>query len=612
MTSRAHRLIALGAVTISVLAASSVGATTPAAPGTYALGLPTGALTTKQAATLTSVACATVNGCVAVGSFRTSAGNEPLVATEVDGTWATSATLALPSDAAASTALPPDPVTELLGVACPAVGDCVAVGTYQIGATAFAPMVATETNGTWSAATSVSLPASSLSPPLADLDAISCVSPGSCVAVGTVTVSGGSEEPWSISEVDGSWGTPVVPALPTDALSADQQAVLYSVSCASPSWCEAVGSYQSTSGVRALALTRASRTWGASATAVAVPLPADAASSDEADTALTSVTCPRVRTCAAVGNYATTGGAVAPMAALETAGTWATATAIVVPTLSGATGSLVAQLDAVSCTDITSCTAVGSYGTTSASAPDAASESGGSWSDAVAAPVPADHSAHGGYDIAGGVDCFTTMQCLSVGQYATAHGTEVYATVPATAPGPPGDLVAHFANQKVNLSWTAPTYTGLSPITGYTVFASPGGAQCTTTTLHCGVSGLTNGRLYTFTVTATNAAGTSAAAVVSATPATRPSAPSITATHALHGGVQIVIGAPARTGGGAIEAYEYSLTGAAPWRTPASDPARRIITVTGLARHHRYVVAVRAVNVAGPGPRSPRVVVTTT
>lgn len=611
MTLRALRLLALGAAAISVLAATTASATTPAAPGTYALGLPTGALTTKQSATLTSVACAAVNACVAVGSFRTASGNEPLVATQADGTWAQSATLALPSGAVASTALPPDPVTELLGVACPGAGDCVAVGTYQVGTTAFAPMVATEHDGTWSAATTVSLPASSLTPPLADLDAISCVSPGNCVAVGTFTASGDNEEPWSITEVGGSWGTPVVPALPTDALTEDQQAVLYSVACASLSWCEAVGSYQSTTGVRAVALTRSSRAWGASATAVAVPLPVGAASSDDADTALTSVTCPRVRTCAAVGNYATTGGAVAPMAALETAGTWNSATAVVVPTLAGATGPLVGQLDAVSCSGITSCTAVGSFGTTTQSAPDVTSESDGSWSDAVAAAVPTDHSAHGGYDVAGGVACFAATQCLSVGQYATAHGTEVYATVPATAPGPPADLVARFANQKVNLTWAAPTYTGLTPITGYTVVASPGGAQCTTTALGCGVSGLTNGRLYTFAVTATNAAGTSVAAVASATPATRPSAPSIKSTRALAGGVQIVVGAPARTGGVAIEAYEYSLTGAAPWRTPAADPARRIITVTGLARHHRYVIAVRAVNVAGPGPRSPRVVVTT-
>jgi hypothetical protein len=67
---------------------------------------------------------------------------------------------------------------------------------------------------------------------------------------------------------------------------------------------------------------------------------------------------------------------------------------------------------------------------------------------------------------------------------------------------------------QVDVTFTAPGNNGGSAITTYTATASPGGATgncagpaaCTIT-----VTGLTNGTAYTFTVTATNAIGTSAA-----------------------------------------------------------------------------------------------------
>ena len=74
----------------------------------------------------------------------------------------------------------------------------------------------------------------------------------------------------------------------------------------------------------------------------------------------------------------------------------------------------------------------------------------------------------------------------------------------------------------------APASDGGSAIVGYTVTASPGGRTCTTTgAISCTVTGLTNGTAYTFTVTATNATGTSAASADSSavTPAAAPTPP---------------------------------------------------------------------------------------
>jgi len=85
-------------------------------------------------------------------------------------------------------------------------------------------------------------------------------------------------------------------------------------------------------------------------------------------------------------------------------------------------------------------------------------------------------------------------------------------TLPLTTAAPPGAPTAVTAtpgDAQVTVSWTAPTNTGGAAITGYTVTASPGGQTCTTTgATSCIVAGLTNGTVYTFTVTATNSAGT--------------------------------------------------------------------------------------------------------
>ena len=101
--------------------------------------------------------------------------------------------------------------------------------------------------------------------------------------------------------------------------------------------------------------------------------------------------------------------------------------------------------------------------------------------------------------------------------------------VPAAPPGAPTAVAATSnANSQSVVTWTARRRNGGMAITGYTVTSS-GGQTCTTPNgaTTCTVTGLTNGIAYTFTVTATNAAGTGPASAASApaTPATQPGAP---------------------------------------------------------------------------------------
>jgi hypothetical protein len=86
------------------------------------------------------------------------------------------------------------------------------------------------------------------------------------------------------------------------------------------------------------------------------------------------------------------------------------------------------------------------------------------------------------------------------------------AAVAPTAPRNPTATVN--SGNAITIRWTPPANLGGSPITGYTVSSTPASAGCTTTgDTTCQVTGLTGLTAYAFTVTASNAAGTSAASV---------------------------------------------------------------------------------------------------
>jgi hypothetical protein len=89
------------------------------------------------------------------------------------------------------------------------------------------------------------------------------------------------------------------------------------------------------------------------------------------------------------------------------------------------------------------------------------------------------------------------------------------AVTPAAAPGAPGAVVATPGNAQVIVAFTAPAANG-AVITGYTVTSEPGGVTATGAASPLIVTGLTNGIAYTFTVRATNIAGTGSASEPSA------------------------------------------------------------------------------------------------
>ena len=176
------------------------------------------------------------------------------------------------------------------------------------------------------------------------------------------------------------------------------------------------------------------------------------------------------------------------------------------------------------------------------------------------------------------------------------------AITPITTPDAPTiGTATTLSDSEISVAFTPPSNGGGSPITSYTVTSSPGGYTATGSTSPIVVSGLNGGTGYTFTVTATNAAGTSDASGSSnqATTDTRISdAPIIGTATAGYEQATITFSAPAHDGGAAITTY-VATSSPGGIRGTVSGPGSGEITVTGLTNGVDYTFTVTAVNENG-------------
>ncbi len=224
-------------------------------------------------ASLSSVSCASVRLCVAVGvSQDASAHQSPLAALWNGSVWTLHTT---PAPASALQA-------RLAAVSCSNPGSCFAVGEYLNGAITVGrghahQSFAAQWNGTAWTATSIARPAGATA---GYLDAISCTGASTCTAAGwypsTSTTKTALAERW-----DGTTWT-------IDPSAAVSGAVLSGVVCSSASACTAVGSTQIGHSV--------AEVWnGATWSMEATPNPVSTARM------LQSVACPTDTACVAVG-----------------------------------------------------------------------------------------------------------------------------------------------------------------------------------------------------------------------------------------------------------------------------------------------------------------------
>ncbi len=134
---------------------------------------------------------------------------------------------------------------------------------------------------------------------------------------------------------------------------------------------------------------------------------------------------------------------------------------------------------------------------------------------------------------ANGVYSYTTTNSFPTSTFnANNYWVDVLYSPSSTnsAPGAPSNVSANAGFGTATINWTAP-WNGGSPITSYTITPYIGSTAQTATTINgsppvtdATLTNLTNGTAYTFTVTATNANGTSAPSTASApvTPGPQP------------------------------------------------------------------------------------------
>ncbi|WP_243057794.1 fibronectin type III domain-containing protein [Nocardioides sp. SR21] len=197
---------------------------------------------------------------------------------------------------------------------------------------------------------------------------------------------------------------------------------------------------------------------------------------------------------------------------------------------------------------------------------------------------------------------FTVTATNAVGTSPSSPASA--AITPATVPSPPIGLIATRGDKSAQVTWTPSADNG-SPITAYTITASPGGATTTVagTLTTAKILGLVNGSTYTFTVKAINALGSSAASPPSAAvvPATVPGTPTeVTATRGPRSAA-ISWRAPADNGS-PITGYTITINPGGTTATVAGTQTRT--TIKGLANGTSYTFTVSATNTVGASPES--------
>lgn len=400
-----HRIwykVALVAVGWALITAAPVSAASPLAWSPVSRLVGPGAA--QEFDKIESLSCPRAGGeCTAVGRYRKAEFEyAPLVVGELDGVWGAASPLGAIGE------------FELKEISCPAAGDCGAIGGGSPGFAA----IDSESGGIWGVVRRLTLPSNAQEGGSSYLSAISCPSPGACVAIGEYTgpYHPNSRATMIAEETGGAWKQARQVMPPSNASAPSM--TMDSVSCSAPGWCAVVGSYETVhegyERSEPFVMDETEGTWQQ-----AKDLPPGVSLWDGAE--LTNVSCTALGACSAIGDYS----ASAPnrregLGAQESGGLW-TATPLK-PASDSAEGGLV-ELRSLSCAQPGSCAAVGDYAAEGSpneiKRPAAVDQSAGAWGAIRAVPLPADATGNGALV---SVSCYAAGACAAVGNYAKQGG----------------------------------------------------------------------------------------------------------------------------------------------------------------------------------------------
>ncbi|MGH3298485.1 MAG: esterase/lipase family protein [Trebonia sp.] len=260
---------------------------------------------------LNGVACPSPATCVAAGYHGPQGAVSSMAETLSNGTWT-------PADLPAPALGLADPNPALYAVSCPETGACVAAGTYDDQNSTTHGVTETLSNGTWAAAEPPAPPNAA-----ADSDAglygAACPAPGNCVAVGGYGDQSGIAEAMTETLANGTWTAAEAPT-PGGPPGVDDNAALQGVTCPAPGSCVAVGYYGQEGSGSGLIETLSAGTW----TPATAPLPAG---QPGPGATLYGISCSAPGNCVAVGSYTGQDHAEHDLIETLSGGAWTAATA---------------------------------------------------------------------------------------------------------------------------------------------------------------------------------------------------------------------------------------------------------------------------------------------
>jgi hypothetical protein len=361
---------------------------------------------------INGVSCATGNYCVAVGETAPSQSSERATVTvAIGGTWQQA--MLIPGLGGTS--------SEALSVACPSVGNCTVVGWYRDAANRRQAFVEDEVNGTWGEFQDLPDIARLNTGQFAELNSVSCGSPGNCTAAGEFTTPGGTSHAFFAPKVRGNWlaGQPIeVP--PTTAPSTGR-----SVSCPPSGDCVLAGTGADASGhFRVYTV----QVIGAGATRPQ-DLPGSQVLNAGGVALPNSVTCASAGNCVVVGHYTDATGRWQPFIGEQKGGTWLNASTV--RGIAGLDAGHFAELQSVSCASPGNCAARGFYTDAGGSGQVLTTdEVNGTWGSAAKLPG---QSSQGLFSTQSYVSCWTAGNCVNGGVVLAPTGLRAIVSVESPA-----------------------------------------------------------------------------------------------------------------------------------------------------------------------------------
>ena len=581
---------------------------------------------------IVALSCTQPGYCTGAGSYRKNGDDAAMTITMTAGAWFMFGPEAVYIDPAKESSQYPQ--SELTAISCTAPGYCTAVGNYSDANDNGQVLLTTSTQDLWSSV-AVSNAQDSLgnSPEYPDLTAVSCSSPGNCTAAGSVFESNQSLAA-ILSQNDGVWSPFVVATLGSDVTSTPYS-YFSSISCSGPTSCTAAGAYLSSDNAPiAMTLTvRPSGPPSAPVNTTAQAAPGHAIVSWQTPTNTYGALITEYRVTVLRGNAMTVVTTITVPAS-------ATQTVVALPVGSYSFSVVAVTANGVGASSTTSMISVPSstpsapVNTTAQAAPGHAIVSwqtptntygaliteyrvtvlrGNAMTVVTTITVPAS-ATQTVVALPVGSYSFSVVAVTSngVGASAATSTVSVTSTKGVRVPPAPRMMPSKVADGQVALSWLPPVLSeGGAPIYQYVATDGQGhgcvvgtDARIAVNTFTCTVTGLTNGRVYGFTVQAVNIMGSSAASLVKyMRPASAPkTAPILSINSITPKRVTFDITAPSNMGGRELMYYRVSYNNGRTWTSLANFTSGDQVYLGLLKPNTTYHVLVSARNAIGAGP----------